>query len=241
MQGLTGGEKGKLLQAQSRQFVLQLGADLTRGVARELRPEIGAIVDESIDRAVARVLSDQTQQRAAAFAVALTRAVMEGVGQELASVDLTKASTSQGAAALARQVTRGATLGAQDAVRETQERTEARGKRDGDILADAQKAVGKGADLLSTSTLVLLGVSLMAIAGLIWAWFRMRRYRRAGEANQEAVRVLTQAVYAEQDDPAMTALRERIEGLARGGAGADVLSGILREPNPHGTPEYHQH
>jgi hypothetical protein len=243
VQGLTNGENWKALQDQSRQFAIQLGADLTRSVARELRPEIVAIVEQSVDRAMSRILSEETEQRAASLATALTRAVMKGIGQELASVDIADVSTTQGAAALARQMSRGATLGAQDAVRETKERSKAGAARDGDILADAGQAVDRGADLLSAGTLIPTGIALVALAGLVWALYRTRQFRRASEENAEAARILTQAMQADPSNSSMQALRQRIDELNRGRGATEVPGGILKnqaEPPHDYTPRQHQ-
>lgn len=239
LQGLTKEENWKPMEAQSRQFVSQLGADLSKSVARELRPEIVSIVEQSVDGALSRVLNEQTEQRVAAFVTALTRAVMQGVGQELASVDLASASTGQGAAALARQISRGATLGAQDAVRETKERSKNGEKRDGDILADADQAVGRGADLLSAGTLVPLGIALAAVGGLVWALLRTRRYRHASEANQQATLILTQAIQSDPNNPALQALRERLEDL--GGSGTGVAAAAMRQQPEHAPDQYQRH
>ncbi len=229
VRGLADGENWNSLRDQSREFAIQLGTDLTQSVARGLRPEIVAIVEHSVDRAMSRILSQESEARAAAFAAAITRAVMQGMGQELASMDLANPSTSQGASAIARQIAHGAALGAQDAVRETKQRNQRGNEQEGDILADAEQALDRGASLLSASILVPIGFALAATAGLVWALYRARRYRRASEANRDAMGLVVQAVQAEPDNPAMQALRERLGDLSGGRLGVDVPGGSKRE------------
>jgi hypothetical protein len=158
----------------------------------ELRPQIAAMVAESTDRALERVLSEQTQQRAADFTVAVSRAAIRGVAEELQAKDPTQAGNPNVAqdrlGHLAQRASQGFAFGFQEAVN----KSEARGDKRGEVLAAVGQTAKAGRDIFSVGGLIAIGAFLVLAAGLVWSLIRARSLRQKSEQREnELLRLLS--------------------------------------------------
>jgi hypothetical protein len=180
------------LEKFSEAFMERMSAGIVKSMSAELRPQIAAMVAESTDRALERVLSEQTQQRAADFTVAVSRAAIRGVAEELEAKDPTHVGNPNVAqdrlGHLAQRASQGFAFGFQEAVN----KSEARGDKRGEVLAAVGQTAKASRDIFSVGGLIAIGVFLVLAAGLVWSLIRARSLRQKSEQREnELLRLLS--------------------------------------------------
>jgi hypothetical protein len=191
LDALTDEERQQRLEAAANGLIERVGAGVVRQMSDELRPQIAAIVAESAERAVQQVLSQKTEERATEFTLAMSRAVVRGLAEELRAND--PKALGDGVSLVARRASQGFALGVQDAVDRSTARQDAGNAPHGETLAAVGRAAKTGFDLLSWRGMILSLLGLGLLGGLVAAIVAALRYRRASAARAEALRSLLQA------------------------------------------------
>jgi len=188
LDSLTEQERLAKLEALSQAFVQRVGSGLAKTMAAELRPQINAMVAESAEQAMDRVLSEKNEARAAEFATAVSRAAMRGFIEELGASDSSPSGDRIGN--LAQRASQGFALGFQDAVQQSAARRDAGSDRQGEVLASIGRAAKTSSDIFSFTGLIV-GLLLVALVGALGAAvLYARRYRRQSESKERELRQL---------------------------------------------------
>lgn len=193
--GLADPERGARMQQVIDQMVMRVGSALARSVQRDIGPELAVAFSGAVDLALQRALSEDNQARMQELARALSHGVVQGMGESLIdpATGLPRPGYEPIIGALAREVTRQAAFGFEDAVQEARA-TAGESDERGQVLA----AMGALADFaLLVPTLLVAGLILILLLGaaaLIWAVMRLRHHRRVAHAREAAALALARAI-----------------------------------------------
>lgn len=189
----------------------------------------GSAVGAAVDSTFSHALDERVQQR--------MRAVMRDTVGDLVGVVFSSVRAEMGTSearqkelgALARELSKGATLGFQDALDEAK-RQHAAGevpKSDGALLIAAGDAASTGSRI---GWMLLLGLGSIALAlllALVWA-VRKNRSRRAELIQRdEALLLLTEAIQSTATEPWSAELRAALDRSMRDGKAGDHVRNAL--------------
>ena len=170
--------RGMNLERLSRQFWDPLRSGMELELRAELGPELVPILSESFDRSLESALDDETRERARVFALSISEATargfVQGLGDELSS-RIGDDAPSLEVAKLARAASRGAALGLQDAVQETEQRRRTGNAQPGDVLGVASEAANAWVRLLRVLPMLLAALAIVVSGAAIWMLFRLHR------------------------------------------------------------------
>lgn len=231
---LTDEERTAALERLSARLVEHLGPALAKTTMRDLRPAMSAVIAESVDQTMARLLSDENRERAgsvvAEIAQSAVRGMSEQIGNDVARLGATPDGTAEAAnlsLLLARNAGRGVALGIQDAVSETTLRREQGQKRPGEILALAGQAADLGVGLAAAMALALIGGAIALCAILAWLGWRARNFRRESERREDALLMLARVIKSTENAAWAQELHERIRDAARDDTAGNTLREVL--------------
>jgi hypothetical protein len=225
--GLTEEEQQARLAQVVDRMVSRFGTSFARSLQRDIGPMLSATLADAVDASLERALDAHAEERLQALAAAVTRGAM----QAFESSSTEAAGSRAGATTLgplAREISRQAAFGFQDAVRETQTRDRA-ARGEGAVLA----AMGQLSDVaLALPLLLLVGVPLALGAlglALVWALFRLRAQRRQSHEREAAALVLARAIKGTENLAWSDELREHLDRVTRDADGGESLRQLLRE------------
>lgn len=174
--------------ARLEELAGRLTSAVASSMAVSLDREIGPAVERLVARSVARALSDgfgpEAETRIEALSAAAARGAFRGMSEAMGDVNLEGAVTPAGA--IARQVSKQAALGFQDAVRlESKKQDPDSEGGDGDVLA----ALGETADATLQVTPWLLWTLVAVVVGALglsgYLLIQRRRDRRGPPGEQQ--------------------------------------------------------
>lgn len=240
VQGLSDSERTARVQALMDSMVESVGLAMARTVRQDIGPELAMMFAGAVDVALQRALAEQTQERMQEMAQAVSRGMLEGMGEAILDpmTDRPRVALSPALGGLAREVTRQAAFGFEEAVQDARLR-EGSGER-GQVLA----AFGALADFALFVPALLVGglvlVLVLGVAALIWALWRLRHYRRMSQAREAAALSLARAIKETEGAAWSDELRQHVARAARDPSGEELRQ-LLREHReldlrPRGEP-----
>jgi hypothetical protein len=177
LNSLTEKERVGRAEAAGDAFVEHMSTTLARSLERDFAPALSNLVADSVQRSLERSLDDQVQARVELMARAAARGSVEGAAEGLnARLGQSGPALDGLVQHLSRTAGREAALGFRDAVATSAaERKAGTGPGD-DVLAAAGRT--SGALLVAfrlAAWLLVIAVSLLALATSVWALRRLRR------------------------------------------------------------------
>lgn len=229
LDGLTDEQRVAELRRFGDGMVRSMGASFSRSLRDDIAPQLSEALAQAVDRSLERALDVGTEQRLEAMTQAVTRGMMKGLSQTLVDEN-GQPSAAWGTLLghVARDVTRQAAFGLDDAVDSAERRS------DGDEPpARVLAALGTLSSLTQALPLLILG-GLVAFACLFalplgWLLWRHRRLERESRAHQQAALALARAIKSTESQAWSSELREHLARETRDSAGAEELQRMLRE------------
>lgn len=252
---LTAEERTAEFERLSARFVEHFGPALAKTMMRDLRPALSAVVAESADETMARLLSDENRKRAGAMVAEIAQSAVGAMSEQIGS-DVARAGATPEATAvatnlsllLARNAGRGVALGIQDAVSETTLRHEQGRKRPGEILALAGQAADLGVGVAAAIAVALVGGALSLCGILAWLGWRARNFRKESERREDALLMLARVIKSTENAAWAKELHERIRDAARDDTAGNTLREVLHRhgdlrlgQNPNGAQTARMH
>jgi hypothetical protein len=191
----------------------------------------GSAVATVIDTSLSRTFDEKTQLR---LRLAMKATVSELVGVVFESVRAEMGTPEERAKALgsaAHEISKGATLGFQDAIDETKrERLSGeKPKEDGSLLIAASDASATGSRIIWIASIALGFLALLLGIGLAWV-IRTNLARRAElEQRDEALLLLTEAIKSTESEPWSNDLRAALKKSMRDRQGGEHIRKVLRD------------
>lgn len=179
--GLTDQRSINAMEIVAQRLTLAIGEALSQSLEREIGPAVQRLVAASLSDA----LGSEMERRMEAISGAATRGALDAMQESFASANFDHASTPLGA--LARQMSKEATLGFQDAVRIESNRHEVNPRKNGEVLA----ALGETADATLDATpwllWALVALVLASLGGGAYVLIRLERGQRELRAVSDAL------------------------------------------------------
>ena len=177
------------------------------GLGREMTASAGDVVDVSIER----LTSPENQAKlVGATQGILSEAITGGIEQtrkELASTDMSALG------AIAREISKQAALGVQDAVAEAQARQDSAPKSEtGNVLAAAGEAAEQGSSFLWLAVAGAVLFALALLGTILWAGRRQRALQAELHRRDDALLGLVASMKGKEDGPTFDDLERALGG-----------------------------